>query len=157
LLANTDFEVLEEEEFMQEVRKRGKEERDYKDQLLYFKILAYVPDRMQLILGLSYDLGANAHVLHNAYELKSFRVLEPRPTWLDKVNQKLRRQKLVCTISDIPHMELRQRLHLGAMFPLNRLQDVTEYEYTVAFGQEALLLDSLLFFRKTKEDKAIQA
>jgi len=25
----------------------------------------------------------------------------------------------------------------------------------VAFGQEALLLDSLLFFRKTKEDKAM--
>ena len=35
------------------------------------------------------------------------------------------------------------------------VQDATGNEYMVAFGQEALLLDSLLFFRKTKEDKAM--
>ena len=42
---------------MQEVRKRGLEERDFKEQLLYLKILKYVPERMQLVLGLPCDLA----------------------------------------------------------------------------------------------------
>src|SRR6266487_1308974 len=35
LLANTEFEVLEEEDFMREVRRRGLEERDFRKKLLY--------------------------------------------------------------------------------------------------------------------------
>jgi hypothetical protein len=51
--------------------------------------------------------------------------------------------------------ELKQRLNLGSMFQVERLQDATGQEYSVAFGQEALLLDSLLFYRKTKGDGAM--
>jgi CRISPR-associated endonuclease/helicase Cas3 len=157
LLANTGFEVLPEAAFLQEVRKRGLEERDFKGQLLYLKIYEYVPERMQLILGLPIDLGEQAHIIHHLSVLENFFVHSPRHTWLDQVNRKLKGLKLTCILSDMGRKELKQRLNLGAIFPVYRLQDTTGNEYSVTFGQEALVLDSLLFFRETKGDRAIMA
>jgi len=54
-------------------------------------------------------------------------------------------------------LELKRRLQLGAVFPVYRLRDGWQNEYSVAFGQEALLLDSILTFRKPKGDTSIMA
>jgi len=156
LLANTEFDVMSTTSFLQEVMKRGLEIRDFKEQLLYLKILKYVPERMQLVLGLQYDLcdqEENAEMIHHVAVSDNFFVREPRHTWLDQVNLSLKRQKLTCVLSDMLRTELKQRLNLSSMFPVYRLQDRTGNEYSVVFGQEALLLESLLFYRKTKEDK----
>ena len=156
LLANTEFDVMSATSFLQEVTKRGLEIRDFKEQLLYLKILKYVPERMQLVLGLHYDLSdqeENAAMIHHVAVSDNFFVREPRSTWLDQVNRSLKRLKLTCILSDMPRTELKQRLNLSSMFPVYRLQDRTGNEYSVVFGQEALLLESLLFYRKTKEDK----
>lgn len=155
LLANTEFEVLDEAVFMQEVRKRGLEERDFKGQLLYFKVHAYVPERMQLVLGLGHDLGAQSDIMHQALATEGFFVELPRHTWNDQVNKKLKGKDLACVISDMSRQELKGKLGLGAMFPIYRLHDKMGGEYSVAFGQEALLLNSLLFFRKPNDDKAM--
>ena len=155
LLANTEFAVLDEEEFMQEVRKRGLEERDFQKQLLYFRVYKYVPERMQLVLGLRDDLGAQSEILHHALALDGFFIDSPRHTDLDRVNRKLRGLKLACIFSDMPGREIKGKLSLGAMFPIYRLRDRTGSEYSVAFGQEALLLDSILHFRKPKSDRPI--
>ncbi len=155
LLANADFEFIEKDEFLQEVRKRGLEERDFKGQLLYLRILNYVPERLQLVLGLPMNLMDQPEALHHISVTDGFVVKEPPHAWLDKVNQHLKRLKLPFIFSDMGRREIKQRLNLGSVFPIFRLQDATGNEYMVAFGQEALLLDSLLFFRKTKEDKAM--
>ncbi len=80
---------------------------------------------------------------------------EPRHTWLDQVNRHLKGLKLVCILSDFPRKELKQRLGLGNLFPIYQLHDSTGNEYCVTFGQDALLLDSEMFFRKAKEDKPL--
>lgn len=152
LLTNTDFEVMEKFPFMQEVRARKLEERDFEKELLYIKIYAYIPEGLQLKLKFHHDVTP---YFHHIQVLNGFTVHEPRPVWLDKVNSKLKQLKLPATISDKVRAELKGELHLGPLFPLYRLYDVTENEYSVAFGQEALLLDSLLFYRKTKGDRAI--
>ncbi len=155
LLTNTDFAVLSEADFMEEVKRRGLEEREFKKQLLYLKVLKYIPERLNLILGLNYDLGEYANMLHQIQVLDSIFVREPRPVWVDQVNRRLKALKLPCILSDIMRTELKQRLHLGAMFPIHRLHDSTGNEYSIVFGQEALLLESLLFFRKTQGDKPL--
>ena len=155
LLVNTEFEVLTGAEFMREVARRGLEERDFKDQLLYLKIHKYVPERQHLILGLPYDLGDYASSLHHAQVLDNFFVREPFFTGRDQVNRSLKAKSLACLLSDMGRKELKQRLNLGSMFPIQRLQDQTGAEYAVTFGQEALLLDSLLFWRKTRGDQAM--
>ena len=155
LLANTEFEILSPAEFMKEVKRQELEERDYKDQLLYLKIIKYVPERQQLILGLQFVVADFAASLHSVQVLDNFLVREPSFTWRDQVNRALKAKNLTCILSDMGRKELKQRLNLPTMFPIQRLQDKTGAEYAVAFGQEALLLDSLLFWRKTKGDQAM--
>ena len=155
LLANTEFEPIEPEAFMQEVRKRGLEERDFKDQLLYLRIHKYVDERQQLILGLKLNLVERADVIHQVMACTGFYVKEPRPDWLDQVNRHLQPCKLVCILSDIPYKQLKQQSGLNNLFPIYRVQDSTGNEYRVAFGQDALLLDSVLFFRKPKQETAL--
>ena len=155
LLTNTEFVVLSSAEFMQEVKRRGLEERDYKDQLLYLKIIKYVPERQQLILGLPFVVADYAARLHTVQVLDNFFVSEPSFTGRDQVNRVLKTKSLACILSDMGRKELKQRLNLPTMFPIQRVQDKTGAEYAVAFGQEALLLDSLLFWRKTNGDQAM--
>jgi hypothetical protein len=82
-------------------------------------------------------------------------VLEPKATWLNEVNRALKRQKLVCVISDKKPAELKQRLHLGALFQVVRLEDRNGSSYSILFGQEALLAETELYFRKASGDKAM--
>ena len=155
LLANTEFEVLDSADFMHEVRRLKLHEPDFHKQLLYLKVREYIPERLQLMLRLPVDLGSTPQVLHHVQVCSNFTVCEPRHIWLDKVNAALKRLKLPCVFSDMKRQELKGRLRLGAMFPVYRLCDQTGYEYSVTFGQEALLLESILFFRQTKGDKAM--
>jgi CRISPR-associated endonuclease/helicase Cas3 len=157
LLENTEFEVISEEHFLGEIRKRHLEERDFKDKLLYLKVHSYVQERLGLILGLPHNLGEYAQTLHHVQVTGGFFVLEPCPVWRDQVNLRLKKLKLTCSISDMKRKELKQKLGSGAVFPVYRLQDSAGNEYSVAFGQEALLLDSVLFFRKPKSTSAIMA
>lgn len=161
LLTNTELEVLPESDFMEEVRRRvqvGSEpvyERDFFHQLLYLKVHGYIPDRQRLVLGVNLDLAEQANIMHKATVCEGFFVREPVFPWRDQVNKALKAQKLVCVFSNWQRAELRRRLNLPALFPIQRVQDNSGQEYAVAFGQEALLLDSLLFWRKTNGDNAI--
>jgi CRISPR-associated endonuclease/helicase Cas3 len=157
LLSNTEFEVISEERFLWEVKKQHLEEKGFKDKLLYIKVHSYVQERLGLILGLPHNLSEHAQVLHHMQVTGGFVMLEPRPIWLDQVNRRLKKLKLTCIISDMQRKELKQRLELGAVFPVYRLQDSAGHEYSIAFGQEALLLESVLFFRKPKSTSAIMA
>lgn len=161
LLANAEIEVLTEAAFMEEVKQReqaGSEQvyaRDFREQLLYLKVHGYIAERQQLVLGMPFDLGSQANIMHQALALPGFFVREPYFTWKDRVNKALKAQKLTCVFSDLGRLELKRRLNLPALFPIQRVQDVTGAEYSVAFGQEALLLDSLLFRRKTRGEQAM--
>ncbi len=152
LLTNTEFEVMEKFPFMQEVRTCKLEERDFEQQLLYLKVHEYIPERLKLVLGVPYDVTP---LLNHIQVLHGITVREPHPVWRDKVNFKLKQLKLPAIVSDMERSELKGLLHLDPLFPVYRLQDDTGNEYALAFGQSALLLDSLLFFRKTKGDRAM--
>jgi hypothetical protein len=149
-VANTDFEVIEQEDFLQEVRRRSLEERDFQKKLLYLKVHSYVQERSSLQIGLNQNLlstdASNQH-LQRLLVLSGLYIQEPRTEWMGSVNDALRRQKLTCIISSVKRLELKRKLQLSGVFPLYRLQDKLGSEYSIAFGQEALLLDSLLHFR----------
>ncbi len=156
LLANTDFHVMDKAVFMQEVRQRGLEERDFEQQLVYLRIEKYIPERQQLVLGLAQDLGnTQQHKLHQLQICPGFFVDEPRHRDLGEINKALKKLRLPCIFSNMKRAELKGRLNLSMLFPINRLRDSTGYEYSLAFGQEALLLESILHFRTTKGDKAM--
>ncbi|HEY1348042.1 MAG TPA: type I-D CRISPR-associated helicase Cas3' [Ktedonobacteraceae bacterium] len=155
LLTNTSFEMLSQEAFLQEVRRRGLDEREFRSKNFYLRIWEYIDDRQALVLGLRHDISQLEHVMHQATVLDGFSVREPRHTWLDQINRSLGRLRLPCLLSSLAREEIKGHYHLGGLFPLYRLRDRWGREYSVAFGKEALLLDSLLFFRKTGNEQAM--
>ncbi len=157
LLANTEFEVIEEEDFMREVRRRRLEERGFRKKLLYLKIHDYVPERLNLILGQKFTLSERPDALHQLMVWRDFVVREPRHIWLDAVNRRLKALSLTCIVSNLQPAELKRKCKLGGVFPVYRLQDDIGSDYSIVFGQEALLLETLLFFRKSAGDAPIMA
>ena len=167
MLTNTEFEVIEKQEFMQQVKAMHGDEKEFDDngyailikefehQLLYFRVHKYVAERQSLILRVNYDLVQDSRLVHNVMVIEGITVLEPRAIWLNEVNRALRKQQLVCIVSDLNPVELKRGLRLGALFQVVRVEDKVGSSYSIAFGQEALLLDTELFFRKTKGDNAM--
>jgi CRISPR-associated endonuclease/helicase Cas3 len=155
LLTNTEFEVLDEEVFMQAVREQNLDEREFRNKQFYLRIRKYLPERRALVLGLRRNLREEAQILHQAIVLNDFFVREPSFPWLDRVNKQLKPLRLPCLLSTRPIRELRGRYALPGSFPLYSLKDGWGQDYTVVFGQEALLLDTLLFFQKPGDDLAM--
>ena len=155
LLTNTTFRVIEREEFMQQVRAKGGDEKEFERQLLYFRIEEYVPERKSLLLYTPKDMLAQSEDFHKVLVESGITVREPKATWLHEVNRRLGKCKLVCIISDRQPDELKQSLHLGALFQVVRLEDKFGSSYSIIFGQEALLAHTELSFRKTKSDSPI--
>lgn len=153
LLSNAQFETLSEEAFFEEVKRRELDARLFRKQHFYMRVWDYPPQPQALVLGFRHNLAEYPHFLNQALVLDDFFVREPHVPWLSEINKRLKTLKLPCLISEKPRNELRQCLKLGGLFPLYRLQDGWGHDYTVAFGQEALLLDSLLFFQKTNSDR----
>jgi len=115
-----------------------------------------LPKCLSPILGLRQNLTELAHYLHQAIVLNDFFVREPRSiSHLDQINRRLKAIRLPCLLTAMLPNELRQRFKLGGIFPIYRLRDDWGQEYSVVFGEQALLLDSLLFFWKTKDDRAM--
>jgi CRISPR-associated endonuclease/helicase Cas3 len=155
LLTNTEFEVIEKHEFMQQVRAVGGDEREFENRLLYFRVHKYIAERQSLILRINFDLMQDNMYVHTIMVLSGITVLEPKAIWLDDVNRALKKQRLVCTVSDMKPLELKRNLHLGALFQVVRLEDRVGSQYSIVFGQEALLLETELFYRKSKDDGAL--
>jgi hypothetical protein len=172
LLTNTDFTVIDKEEFMQEVSRQdqraidreenvqdGKQhnspEKSFEHQLLYVTINEFVAERQSLLLRTKYDLAQSGQFLHRVMVLDEITVLDPAHPQRSLINSALKQQNLVCIISDIPPLELKRQMRLGPLFQVHRIQDSMGSSYSIAFGQDALLLDSELFFRKTSGDNAM--
>jgi CRISPR-associated endonuclease/helicase Cas3 len=152
LVANTNFEVIEEDNFLEEARRRSLEVRDFQKKFLYLKVHSYVQERSSVQIGINKSLisaDANDQYLHRLLVLSGLVVQEPRAEWIDRVNDALRKQRLTCIISSIKRQDIKQKLQLSGVFPVYRLQDKLGSEYAIAFGQDAILLDSILRFRSS--------
>ncbi len=156
IIANTEFEVIDKADFMAEVAHRADlHTREFEHQLLYVKVHRYLPHRENFTLGLKKELLAHPEYLHQVKVFKRFYIKESTQPWIGEVNQALKKQPLVCVLSNMSARKLKQKLWLPLLFPIQRLLDRYDDEFSVAFGKEALLLESLLFYRKTEGNQAI--
>lgn len=154
-LANANIEFLSQETFLQKVRELNADEREFRNKHFYLRVWEYVEERQSLVLGLRHNLSQNGHILHQATVLDDIFVREPRTPWLDQINRNLKRLRLLCLLSPLSREEIRGQCRLSGIFPIYRLRDGLGQEYSIAFGEEALLLDSLLFFRKMNDERAL--
>jgi CRISPR-associated endonuclease/helicase Cas3 len=80
--------------------------------------------------------------------LKGLEVWQPENPWATEINKKLRNQALVSYVLPRSVAEVRQRLRLPMHFQIYPISDQYSFHdptphYSIAFGQSALLLDTL--------------
>jgi CRISPR-associated endonuclease/helicase Cas3 len=141
---------------MEEVRRKGELEYSFRYELLFLKVLGYLPesDNFNFKLPNRNFNRADKSLLNQAQVMKGFRVDNLRQPNVGEVNTILKNKRLVCLVTDgwQRPADLKSQLHLPPLFPVYSLGDNEGTQYCVTFGKEALLLDSLLFYRKNKNN-----
>lgn len=87
--------------------------------------------------------------------LKGVEIWQPDNRWAEEINKKLRDRALVSYMLPRPMSEVRQRLKLPMHFQIYPISDNYSFHdaiapYAIAFGQSALLLDTLAYQFKGK-------
>jgi len=82
--------------------------------------------------------------------LRNLQIWQPDNPWAGSINRRLKEQALVCYVLRKPVREVRLRLQLPMHFqiyPISHLNSIHDPNppYSVAFGQSALLLDTLAY------------
>jgi CRISPR-associated endonuclease/helicase Cas3 len=150
LLAGTDFELISEKE-AQKISESLQEPFYKKNLGLYAIITQYLSsyEPVQIIFIDKLDRLQ----LNIAQERKGF-FIQSRHREIKKINEQLEYLPLTTCVADPSKYDikaLRRRYRLPALFELHKIIDSSSQEYAVAFGLDALLLDSLLYWQKTNE------
>lgn len=154
LVANTRFELMTETEFFAQVAARNLPNYEFQYCFLYLKIYEFVAERQQFYFKSTQSLNDAGH-LHQAQALSGLEIEGIGMRDLNKINRALRRQTSVATITKDDPERLKRMLLLPPTFQLYPLRDCYDTPLLMAFGQSALLLDSLLFYRNPQADQAI--
>jgi CRISPR-associated endonuclease/helicase Cas3 len=117
---------------------------------LYAEILGYLDDRVPVQLYYRYALVDGQSPLHQALDRRGF-YLEAHVPEMGAINRKLEARPLCTCVAQESPQTLRRRYALPPLFEVYRLRDETYTEYGIAFGQDALLLDSILHWRRSHE------
>jgi CRISPR-associated endonuclease/helicase Cas3 len=160
ILSNLEIEFWTEAAFMrslQETATRTKQpipKGRFAHCLAFMKLVSYREERLNWKFAYSGDLANKA----NAYQvqvLTGIEIYQPENRWAVEINKRLRKEGLVCYVVRHPVPEVRSRLRLPMHFQIYPISDNYSFHdatapYAIAFGQSALLLDTLAYQLKTK-------
>jgi CRISPR-associated endonuclease/helicase Cas3 len=150
LLAGTDFELIAEDEAKK--ISESFQESFYKNNLgLYARITQYLNsyEPVEIIFT---DYLDRLH-LNMAQERQGF-FIHSRHREIQKINETLECLPVTTCVADPSKYDikaLRRIYRLPALFELHKVVDLSRKQYPVAFGLDALLLDSLLYWQPTNE------
>ncbi len=122
--------------------------------LAFVKLRGYREERLNWKMIYSGDLQPVA----NAWKvqvLKGLEVWQPDRPWIHEINQRLKKQALVSYVLGRPVAEVRTRLRLPMHFQIYPICDRYSIHdstppYAIAFGQSALLVDTLADWFKSQ-------
>ncbi|WP_287128905.1 type I-D CRISPR-associated helicase Cas3' [Candidatus Cyanaurora vandensis] len=113
----------------------------------FMKLVAYREERLDWHFIHPGDLIALARN-GRVQVLRDFKIRQPDNPWCQEINERLRKEGLVCYILSRPMGEIRNRLQLPMHFQIYSLSDEHSHRdkpFSVAFGQSALLLETLAY------------
>ena len=153
LLSNFVFEVMDKNEFLAKAQKPGVSlQRFQSDNVLcYLRLQDYREVRENWHFYYAGNIGELSR-LGKVQILKGLEVTAGE----NAISKALYRRGIVCYISDHRRDELRAKLGLPMQFQAYGLSDRPDDRdppYTIAFGQSALMLETLTWFWKPKEDE----
>ena len=122
--------------------------------LAFMKLKAYREER----LNWKFYVAGSLETIADTWKvqvLKGVEIWQPDNRWAGEINRKLRDRALVSYVLHHPISEVRQRLRLPMHFQIYPISDNYSFHdavapYSIAFGQSALLLDTLAYQFKSK-------
>lgn len=151
LISNFTFEWMEKAKFIQQAKQAGLVTNRFEKALCYLKLTGYREIREDWHFYHSGDISTIAKS-SKVQVLKGLQV----STGINDISKALYQRGLVCYISDWDRANLRIKLGLPIHFQAYSLSDRFNDQkpaYTIAFGQSALLLETLIWHWKPREDE----
>ena len=155
ILSNLEIEVVSKAEFTRSLEQTvtrlkqpiAKGRFDYC--LAFMKLHAYREERLNWRFTYpAQDLQAISDTW-KVNVLQGIQVWQPENRWISEINKRLKTQPLVSFVVRCPLMEVRKRLRLPMHFQLYPLDEVGRRDrdaiYSVAFGQSALMLETVSY------------
>lgn len=162
ILGNLDIEMWTEAAFMRTLKDACRDGQPipkgrFEYCLGFMKLRAYREERLNWKFIYPGELQPIAD-LWKVHVLTGITVWQPDNSYIREINKRLKIQGLVCYVLHRPVAEVRMRLRLPMHFQLYPICDQyslhdTTAPYCIAFGQSALLLDTLAYTFKSKGDE----
>jgi CRISPR-associated endonuclease/helicase Cas3 len=126
----------------------------FRDCLAFMKLRLYREERLTWKFCMAGDLKKVADAWQ-VQVLKGIEVWQPDNPWVTEINKRLRNRALVSYVVPYSVAQVRQQLKLPLHFQIYPLGDQYSFQdptpsYAVAFGQSALLLDTLAYRLKSQ-------
>ncbi|BAZ40133.1 DEAD/DEAH box helicase-like protein [Calothrix sp. NIES-4101] len=155
ILSNFIFELWDENSFMEKAKKAGVSTKRFEKALCYLKLKDFRDVREDWHFHYPGNIRELAKT-SKVQVLKDLEICQPHGYGIQQISDAVSRRKLVCFISDRDRNYLRAVLRLPMHFQVYPLTDQAENRgswYSIAFGQDALLLETLTWHWKPKEDE----
>jgi CRISPR-associated endonuclease/helicase Cas3 len=163
ILGNLEIEMMTEAAFMrslQETKERTGQpipKGRFAHCLAFMKLRSYREERLNWKFAYPGDLQPIADAW-KVQVISGVEIWQPDNRWAGEINKRLRKEGLVSYIVRRPVSEVRQRLRLPMHFQIYPISDQYSFHdatapYAIAFGQSALLLDTLASWFKNKGDE----
>ena len=163
IVANLDIEIWTEKAFIATLKETGSRIKQpipkgrFAHCLGFMKLRSYREERLNWKFIYPEDLQPIADAW-KVQVLKGVEIWQPDNPWIGEINKKLKKKGLVCYVLRNPVTEIRMRLRLPMHFQIYPICDKYSINdatapLSIAFGQSALLLDTLAHTFKGKGDE----
>lgn len=158
ILSNLEIDLWTKTEFMKSLDKTAQSTKQpiakgrYAHCLAFMKLKSYREERSNWKFTYPGDLRAIADAW-KVQVLTGIEIWQPNNRWVTEINKHLRIKGLVCYVMRRSVHEVRMRLQLPMHFQIYGISDNYSFHdpnppYAIAFGQSALLLDTLAYWFK---------
>ncbi|MGB5975386.1 MAG: type I-D CRISPR-associated helicase Cas3', partial [Nodosilinea sp.] len=159
ILSNLEIEMWSKAGFLDQLQETAKRTGQpiakgrFRHCLGFMKLRGYREERLNWKFTYLGDLQSIADA-YKVQVLTRLQIWQPDNPWAGSINRRLQEQALVCYVLRKPVREVRLRLQLPMHFQLYPISDLNSIHdasapYSVAFGQSALLIDTLAYrFRR---------
>jgi len=155
ILSNLEIEMWSKKAFLEKLEETADQINQpiskgrFKHCLGFMKLQRYREERLDWKFTYPGDLQPIADAW-KVQVLRNLQIWQPDNPWAGSINRRLKEQALVCYVLRKPVREVRLRLQLPMHFqiyPISHLNSIHDPNppYSVAFGQSALLLDTLAY------------
>ncbi len=155
ILSNFVFELWDKDSFIEKAKSAGISTKRFDKALCYLKLRDFREVREDWYFyypGNIREFATTAKV----QLLKNLEICQPHGSGIQQISDAVSARKLVCYVCDRDRNYLRATLGLPMhlqVYPLTNEPEDRKPSYSIAFGQGALLLETLTWFWKPKDDE----